>query len=121
MIRRQLYRQARAVSESISRPVHHAQRTNFSLAALPSAQLRAVKPVSSSCSQQIPQRRWQSSEAEKKDESKPAEGEEKSAEAVKEDSAKEELEKKNKEIVDLKVCMARTHRRVTCYQDDLLS
>lgn len=110
MFRRQLLRQGRAISESISRPVTFSQRATFSHASS-SALLQSLR-TSSIPSQQFAQRRWQSTEAEKKD--TPAE-DAKTEEAAKEDPSKAELEKKNKEIVDLKVSIQNQHRMASCF------
>lgn len=98
MIKRQLLRQSRAVSESLfaSPPV---RRSPFS--STPFASPRAAIPAS--FSSRIG-RRWQSTDAEKKspEESAPPAEEAKSEEA-KEDPQKLELEKAKKEVVELKV------------------
>lgn len=105
MLRKQILRQSRALSESF---------TSTSAASLP--QLRRAHFSSSpitptlrpSPSSTLPSRwmsrRYQSTEAEKKPQDEtPAATEAKPTEEAKEDAQKAELEKKNKEIIDLKV------------------
>jgi hypothetical protein len=98
MFRRQLLRQSRAITNSLSTPFSSAQRATFVHAS--SASLRSIRPSSASLPQLI-QQRWQSTTAESKETSDG--GEAKPEDAPKEDPSKAELEKKNKEIVDLKV------------------
>lgn len=99
MFRRQLLRQSRAISESLS-SLQQVRRSPFSSATFvsPCATLPA------SYASRIG-RRWQSSEAENKPAETPASSSEESKPAeTQEDPSKQELEKAKKEILELKVC-----------------
>jgi len=105
MFRRQVLRQSRSVSQSPKQ---------LSYASAPFSQWTPPQHITRSAA--IPSRlgrRWQSTDAaetqqEPAADTTPANG--KSTETPKEDPLKQELEKKNKEVVDLKVCtgLART-------------
>ena len=93
MLRRSIFRQQRALAQSLSRTAQ-SQRSSLS----------TFSPVPLRTSPVIPQRlerRWQSTEAEKK----PDEASKTTEDAAKteEDPTKKELEAKSKEVVDLKV------------------
>lgn len=99
MFQRQLLRSSRTASRSIAQ-TPRIQR-------IPSSPLSTLRPnaaiLSRSATSQHLSRRWQSTEAAKPEE-KAAEGEAAAGGASSEDALKQEIEKKNKEIIDLKVC-----------------
>ncbi|KIV97884.1 hypothetical protein PV10_01584 [Exophiala mesophila] len=104
MLRKQLLRQSRAVSEAFTSTsassLPQLRRAHFSSSPL-TASLRP-SPSSTLPSRWV-SRRYQSTDAEKKtQEETPATDDAKSPEQAKEDAHKAELEKKNKEIIDLK-------------------
>lgn len=99
VFRKQLLREDCAISRAVS-GASSITRVNTSHA----ASLSTLRPTRlTSFYPQVAGRRWQSSEAEKK-EATPADGEAQPAQTP-EDAAKAELEKKNKEIIDLKVTL----------------
>jgi len=97
MFQRQLLRSSRAASQAIKQTrTQHIQLSPYS--SLSSRSLRTLQPTAS----QHFSRRWQSTETQTTSD-KPAEGGEKPTEASPEDALKQEIEKKNKEIIELKV------------------
>ena len=105
MLRKQLLRQSRAVSEAFTSTsassLPQLRRAHFS--SLPLTASLRPSPSSTLPSRWV-SRKYQSTDAEKKpQEETPATDEAKSPEQAKEDAHKAELEKKNKEIIDLKV------------------
>lgn len=99
MFRRQLLRSSRAASQHLSQSSRLQQISPSSFSSFSSISRQPSRTA-------IPQyisRRWQSTEAAK--DSKPAEGDAKAAESTAEDALKQEVEKKNKEVIDLKVSL----------------
>ena len=92
MFKRSLFRQQRAVAQSLSRTAQSQRSGYSSFAATP---LRTSPAITQRLG-----RRWQSTEAEKKadDAAKPDD-----AAKTEEDPVKKELEAKSKEVIDLKV------------------
>lgn len=97
MFRRQLLRSSRAASQHLSQTPRLQQITLSSSSSFSSI---ARQPSRSAIPQYI-SRRWQSTETAK--DAKATDGEAKPAEPSAEDALKQEVEKKNKEIIDLKV------------------
>ena len=93
MFKRQLLRQQRALTQTITRSPQ-IRRTPFSSISSNAPRISAAFPTKIA-------RRWQSDDASKKPDGAPAEA--KPAENTAEDAAKKELEAKTKEIKDLKV------------------
>lgn len=108
MLRKQLLRQSRNICESLtsaSLPQALARRSApFSTASIAPSTRAALPAYQSS---RILGRRWQSTDSDKTATSSPdaasSEAKPEATEAVKEDPTKVELEKKNKEVIDLKV------------------
>ncbi|OAP55945.1 hypothetical protein AYL99_10097 [Fonsecaea erecta] len=100
MLRKQLFRQVRTVSESLSASPHLIRRSPFSSATFIAP--RACRPAS--LSSRIGQR-WQSTEAQQQKpatDAAPSSEEAKAVEEAKQDPLKEELEKAKREVIDLK-------------------
>ncbi|EXJ70916.1 uncharacterized protein A1O5_05908 [Cladophialophora psammophila CBS 110553] len=99
MLRKQLLRQVRSVSESLS-VSPQIRRSPFSSAAFVAPRTSRPAYLSSRVGQ-----RWQSTEAEQQKpvaEAAPSSEQGKAAEEAKQDPLKEELEKAKKEVIDLK-------------------
>ncbi|OCT54207.1 GrpE protein like protein, mitochondrial [Cladophialophora carrionii] len=105
MFRRQVLRQSRSLSKSLSELAQaHHQRSPFSSATFLSP--RASTYASTSLPSRLQQRRWQSSEPDKSkasaDSAPPSTEESKPTDPKPEDALKEELEKTKREVIDLK-------------------
>jgi hypothetical protein len=94
MFKRSLFRQQRAVAQSLSRTAQSQRSACSSFAPTPLRSSPAIR--------QYTGRRWQSTEAEKNAD-EPAKTADDAAK-TEEDPIKKELEAKSKEVVDLKVC-----------------
>ncbi|KAK5073074.1 GrpE, mitochondrial [Lithohypha guttulata] len=100
MFRRQLLQSSRAVTQRITQIPRTQQITSSPFSSLSSRSARIAQPAPSS---QTWSRRWQSTEAAKSEESKDSSDTQAAPQSSDEVAAlKQEIEKKNKEVIDMK-------------------